>query len=258
MRESLLETRGAVPFNNFTGILNSAGISFPPELGGDCIAQSKHLVRGLREKGVEAKYLQASGSLHVAVLSRVGEELFYLDPFLLQDEAISITRSFNERVAMAGTALPVIGGNPARISVETNDGNVIAVNAARFVSETGRYSSIGRGNLYNTGRAVEELAPGVGWSGGTPPGTLALRVSAGEDVFGIRRETFSRASFSVGRLGHSDYFVESADALAGEAEEMVLEIAQLIKVEASVIFDKLAETSRICMRRSGMRTDGVR
>ncbi|MCX6734746.1 MAG: hypothetical protein NTZ25_02425 [Candidatus Peregrinibacteria bacterium] len=245
MRESLLKAQEEIPFNNFTWILQQAGKPFPKELGGDCVLQSRRLVEMLRGKGMSAKYLRASGSLHVAVVARSEDELFYLDPFLIQEEPVSITKAMAKEEPEYGEARPKVEGVFSRVSVERFADECIAVSLSRFDPERGRQARVGRGVLYGLQSAVDKLGSGEGLVGGGAPDILALRVLDGDDLLSIKRAALSTGEFEVGTLGKEEYSVSSVDELGGEQEKLVLNIARLVGVEVSALMDAFAETSRI-------------
>ncbi|MDO8574397.1 MAG: hypothetical protein Q7R86_02115 [bacterium] len=260
MRESLLKTQDEVPFNNFTGILRGAGVGFPPELGGDCVVQARQLVDRLREKGVGASYLEAVDKKHIAVVASCGEELFYLDPLLYQDEPSSLTAAFKKGVASVVRARPMVNSHPSKVTVAGTSSQAFDVSAASLWREVGFYSSFW-GSRFSLGKKFDELPVGYREPTAVPPSTFLLRVLNGKgEVLEIRRPAYAKEKFSVGRMEGIRYAETSAEELSGnaEAEAIVLEIARLIGVEASVILDKMAEATRVCMKRQAMRTEGVR
>lgn len=258
MRESLLKVQEEIPFNNFTWILQQAGIPFPKELGGDCVLQSRGLVERLREKGFGANYLRASGSLHVAVAAKAEDELFYLDPFLIQEEPVSITKAMAKEDPEYGVARPKVEGVFSRVSVERFADECIAVSLSRFDPERGRQARAGRGVLYSLQSAVDKLGSGEGLLGGGAPDILALRVLDGDDLLSIKRSALSTGEFEVGTLGKKEYSVSSVDDLSGEQEKLVLNIARLVGVEVSALMDAFAETSRVLRKTRCLEVKEVR
>lgn len=258
MKESLLKVQEEIPFNNFTWILQRAGIPFPKELGGDCVLQSRRLAETLKERGVSAKYLRASGSLHVAVAAKREDELFYLDPFLIQEEPVSITRVMAKEEPEHGKARPKIEGVFSRVSVERFAEECIAVRLSRFDPEIGRQARVGRGVLYGLQSAVEDLGLGEGLASGGAPEVLALRVLDGDDLLTIKRSALSTGEFEVGTLGKEEYLVSSVDDLNGEQEKLVLNIARLVGVEVSALMDAFAKTSRVLRKTRCLEVKEVR
>ena len=55
-----------------------------------------------------------------------------------------------------------------------------------------------------------------------------------------------------------DHITFNVDDLSGEAEARVLEIAKLVNLDAMVVLQKMAEASRVSMKRKGMGVEGAR
>jgi hypothetical protein len=261
MREALLQTQNEVPFNNFTGFLSGDGVDFPKELGGDCLVQAKHLAEGLKEKGVGVKYLVANENNHVAVLASDGEGLFYLDPCIYQDAPSSLAEAFKKATTSVVSARPIVGGLPSRVSVFGTSPSVFCASAASEMKrEDGGslYCSFWQ-NSFDLSASVEEPPAPYVFAPTKSPSTFLLRVLDGKgSVLELRRDAFSKEVFSVGSMEAFDHIETTADALCGEAEARVLEIAKLVNLEAMVLLETMAAASRLAMKRKGMGVEGVR
>ncbi len=116
--ECLREVVSEVPFNNFGRILEANGEDVPPEIGGNCVHQSKILVDKLRSLGIEASYLKVDVGTHVAVLAKLDGEEFYCDPFLAQSGPLSITKAFSDRAKQTVDGIDVDRGIKSQSSLE--------------------------------------------------------------------------------------------------------------------------------------------
>lgn len=116
--ECLREVVSEVPFNNFGRILEANGEDVPPEIGGNCVHQSKILVDKLRSLGIEASYLKVDVGTHVAVLAKLEGEEFYCDPFLAQSAPLSITKAFSDRAKQTVDGIDVDRGIKSQSSLE--------------------------------------------------------------------------------------------------------------------------------------------
>lgn len=117
MQNSLIESAYEVPYNNFTWILARQGESYPDSLGGDCIYQSRDLVRRLKAEGYDdVGYLKVIGGDHHAVVCTHEGEDFFMDSNLFQREPLSLTRLFAEDQEMFAESNPKLADHYSKIA----------------------------------------------------------------------------------------------------------------------------------------------
>ena len=122
LKESLYE----VPYNSCTTAMDAVGDTTPIKFGGNCLHQSRILRDKIKKTlpGVKISYLIDEGYHHALLVGDADTGLFYLDPYLMQLEAVSVPSS---PATLEVGAYPVFFGNPGKLVVERKDGDKLIV-----------------------------------------------------------------------------------------------------------------------------------
>lgn len=248
MKEALLHTQREVPFNNFSNILEEAKEDVPPGLGGDCVVQADHLEKGLKERGYTPRRVRAVNSRHVALVCNSEEgEPYYLDPFLLHDDPISLGQAFGERSMVEVGAKPVVSGRPTKVIIRGMELDCFEVASLGYRE--------GEGEYLPSWRALYSLRQSGIDDGSKPwgvPTLITLRVA--EDAGGVlnikKKVGSSQNEFFIGRVGERHVKVTELDANE-EARKYMDAISRAVKVEAKSVLEKIQIAVDICMIKLG-------
>lgn len=247
MKEALLHTQREVPFNNFSNILAEVNEDVPAGMGGDCVFQAAHLEKGLGERGYEPRRIRAVNSRHIALICREGGDSYYLDPFLLHNDPISLGQVFGAQSKAEVGAKPVVSGNPGKVVVRGMESECFEVASLGYKEGEGEYVPTWRA-LYNLRQKNVEDGP-TPWG---VPTIITLRVA--EEAGGIlnikKRVGFSQKEFFIGRVGERHVKVTELDANE-EAIKYMNAISEAVRVEARSILEKIQIAVDVCMIKMG-------
>lgn len=132
MKEELIKIAKEVPYNSFGPFLVSDAIPYNSRLGGNCVLQNRMLTELLFQSGYkDVSYISTTeGITHYATLCSEGNSLYYLDPFILQKEPLSLSKLFSKgRVAIEAypnenkLIFQTTGENMFSVTVETTKDN---------------------------------------------------------------------------------------------------------------------------------------
>lgn len=90
--EYSLQKASSIPYNNATNVYESAGVETDRAFGGSCLYKLAELLRTLPPEASDTKtiFSQAGSIAHYAILMKLGNSHFYLDPFLWQKKLLNL------------------------------------------------------------------------------------------------------------------------------------------------------------------------
>jgi hypothetical protein len=121
MKEQLERIVHEIPYNTFRPTMEKSGKTCPMQLGGDCIYQNRLLGQALRRDGYKTGFLRTVSYdkiLHVATVGMDGDELFYLDPFIMHTDPIPLTHVLKRGKPYLVKAFPKSGKHGNKIMVK--------------------------------------------------------------------------------------------------------------------------------------------
>ncbi len=112
------------------------GREYPEQFGGNCVFMTRQLTRKLLESGLAPQYIFASNRTHWSAVCREGKHTYQLDPFLLHEEPIPISKIIQNGKQAVFDAHPIVNGHPSKIAVQPKSAHEFSVSVSGFRGET--------------------------------------------------------------------------------------------------------------------------
>lgn len=129
MKEVYQEVKKEVPYNSAGKILLAENISYPEQLGGNCVFQTKRLAEGLREQGYDPGFIFSSD--HMATVCEVEGKVYFMDPSLMHREPIVLDDIFAKKDVYLCESFPLLNGESWRLAFVKKNKDRFGVNLIR-------------------------------------------------------------------------------------------------------------------------------
>lgn len=122
----LHESLFTIPYNSFSAVFHVVDVVTPEELGGNCVYQAQVLGDQIIQRIKDAKdmFYLVDDRHHAVVVESTGGKMFYLDPYLMQAEAIEIPSS---SMTSEVSAYPCQYGKMGKVALK-REGSMLFIN----------------------------------------------------------------------------------------------------------------------------------